>query len=520
MATQATPAPAQSYVDRRLGSQGATAAQPSSTARSWSAARTWTIVAALTCVGLVLRLLLVRGIWVDEAISIHQAHMSLGGMLQNLRATDNHPPLYFLILWVTVRLIGSSELAVHVPSIVAGTLLIPAVYIAGRELFDRRTGAVAALLTTVAPLLVWYSQEARPYAFFMLFATLALWAQVKALRDGRIRYWVAYGALTIALLYTHYFSLIPIAIQQVAFAAAIWNRSRHGESVSATITRYWVTWIAIAVAVAPLVGYVHQQFANDLTTGQGIASAPSAGAASTGVPQIGHPNVYALITNFAWAIWGYHADSTMLRIAALWPVLMLLALALLGRGRSPMSLLVLALAVVPALVLMGVGFKDRTLFEVRYFSGAVPMLMLVCARTVVTSSARRLPVALIAVALVATMAAGTADQQLAKSNPRDYDFRAALEIVRSRARPGDTLLYAPIYLNDVTEYYTPKIHAEAVGANNPKLPTHGKVFLLASFLDQPGIAGEVGAARYELKHSRMRLVHTDHLEKIYLWEYR
>jgi hypothetical protein len=227
-----------------------------------------------------------------------------------------------------------------------------------------------------------------------------------------------------------------------------------------------------------------------------------------------------MITNFVWAIWGYHTDSTMLRIAALWPVLMLLALALLGRGRSPMSLLLLALAVLPAFILMAVGFKDRMLFEVRYFSGAVPMLMLVCARTVVTSSARRLPVALIAAALAATMIVGTADQQLAKSNPRDYDFRAALESVRSRAHPGDTLLYAPIYLNDVIEYYTPKLRAQEVGPGKVKLPKHGTVFLLASFLDQPGIAGEVGAARYALQHSRMRLVRTDHLEKIYLWEYR
>ena len=447
--------------------------------------------------------------------------MTLGGMLENLRATDNHPPLYFLILWATVRLIGYGELAVHIPSIIAGTLLIPAVYITGRELFDRRTGVLAAGLTSIAPLLIWYSQEARPYAFFMLFATLAVWAQVKAVRDGRSRYWVAYAGLTIALIYTHYFSFIPIAIQQVAFAVVIWNRSRNGESVKPLITHYWVTWIAIAIAVAPLVPYVHQQFANDVTTGQGIAgAAPSAGAASTGVPQTGHPNVYALLTNFAWAIWGYHADSTMLDIAALWPVLMLLALALLGRGRSPMSLLVLALAVIPAFVLMGVGFKDRTLFEVRYFSGAVPMLMLLCARTLVTSSARRLPVALLTSALIATMVVGAADEQLAKSNPRDYDFRSALEFLRSRARPGDTLLYAPVYLNDVVEYYAPKVHSEVVGANRPTIPTHGKVFLLASFLDQPGIAGDVGAARYALEHSRLHLVHTDRLAKIYLWEYR
>jgi hypothetical protein len=81
---------------------------------------------------------------------------------------------------------------------------------------------------------------------------------------------------------------------------------------------------------------------------------------------------------------------------------------------------------------MGIGFKDRFLFEVRYFSGAVPMLMLLSARTVITSSVRRLPVVLVAVALLATFFAGTADEQLAKSNPRDYDFRAAL--LRSAAR--------------------------------------------------------------------------------------
>ena len=522
MAIEAAPATtAETYVDRRYRVPSTADARPASTSRSWSAARAWSVVAAVTCTGLLLRLLLVRGIWVDEAISVHQAHMTLSGMLANLRATDNHPPLYFLVLWATVRLIGYGELAVHIPSIITGTLLIPAVYITGRELFDRRTGVVAAVMTSIAPLLIWYSQEARPYAFFMLFATLALWAQVKVLRDGRIRYWVAYAALTIALVYTHYFSIIPIAIQQVAFAVVIWNRSRNGESVRPLVTRYWVTWIAIAIAVAPLVGYVHQQFANDVTTGQGIAgAAPSAGAASTGVPQTGHPNIYALLTNFVWAIWGYHTDSTMLNLAALWPVLMLVALALLGRGRSPMSLLVLALAVIPAFILMGVGFKDRTLFEVRYFSGAVPMLMLVCARTITTSSARRIPVALLTAAVVATMLAGTADQQLAKSNPRDYDFRSALELVRSRAHKGDTLLYAPIYLNDVVEYYTPKVRSEVVASTKPRIPKHGTVFLLASFLDQPGIPGDVGSARYELDNSHRHLVRTDHLAKIYLWEYQ
>ena len=523
MATEATPVTGGTYVGRRLRAPVASTASTETITRAWSPARAVAVVGAVSLLGLVLRLLLVRGIWVDEAISIHQAHMSLSGMLHNLRATDNHPPLYFLVLWGMVRVLGSGTLAVHVPSIIAGTLLIPAVYITGRELFDRRTGVVAAVFTSIAPLLVWYSQEARPYALFMLFATLAVWAQMRILRDGGVRYWVAYGALTIALIYTHYFSLIPIAIQQIAFAAVIWHRSKRGEPVKTLVTSYWVTWIAIAVAVAPLAAYVHQQLANDLLTGQGMAGAagaPSAGAASTGVSQTGHPDVYALLANFVWAVWGYHANSTMLAIGALWPLLMLLALALLGRGRSPESMLILALAVLPPLVLMGIGFKDRFLFEVRYFSGAVPMMMLVCARTVLTSSARRLPVALAAVALAATFLVGMGDQQLAKSNPRDYDFRTALQTMRREARPGDTLLYAPEYLNDVIEYYTPGVRAEVIGSHPAALPRSGGVFVLASFLDQPGVAGEVGGARYQLAHSHLRLVHTQHLEKIYLWEYR
>jgi Dolichyl-phosphate-mannose-protein mannosyltransferase len=520
VATEA-PVAGRTYLGRRLrppvASTGGRDA-PDRITRVWSPARALAVVAGVTLIGVVLRLLLLRGIWVDEAISIRQAHMSLSGMLHNLRATDNHPPLYFLVLWGTVRVLGSGDLAVHVPTIIAGTLLIPAVYITGRELFDRRTAVLAAALTSIAPLLVWYSQEARPYAFFMLFATLAVWAQMRIVHDGRIRYWVAYGALTVTLIYTHYFSLIPIAIQQIGFAAVIWHRSRHGEPVKQLITHYWVTWIAIAVAVAPLASYVHQQITNDLVTGQGIT--PSAGATSTGVSQTGHPDIYALLANFVWALWGYHANSTMLAIGALWPLLMLLALALLGRGRSPESMLILALAVIPPLVLMAIGFKDRFLFEVRYFSGAVPMMMLVCARTVLTSSARRLPVALVALSLAATFLVGMGDQQLAKNNPRDYDFRAALQTMRREARPGDTLLYAPEYLNDVIEYYTPRVRAEVVGSHLPALPRHGGVFLLASFLDQPGIAGEVGSARYQLAHSHLRLVHTEHLEKIYLWEYR
>jgi uncharacterized membrane protein len=468
---------------------------------------------ALAGVGLAFRLLLVRGLWVDEAISVHQAHMPFGAMLADLRQGDNHPPLFFVALWLTTRVFGFSQLAVHLPSIVAGTALVPAMFLTGRELFGRRTGLVAAALAAFAPLAIWYSQEARMYALFMLFATLVVWAQVRALRSGRVRYWVAYTAFTIALIYTHWFSVLPIAIQQLAFAAYVFRRLRAGLPVRGVIAGVCLSWAAILFAVLPVASYAVTQFHHDQVAGTGFAPVPAAETAPSGV------SVYALLTNVVWAIWGYHADSTMLRTAALWPMLMLLALALLGRRRSGSATLVLALATVPILVLLVVSVKKRDLFEVRYFAGAVPMLLLLVARGLATISTRRRATMAATAAMLVTLGLGFLDQQLNGSNPRTYDFRGEIRVIEARARPGDTVLYAPDYLNDVIEYYAPRLNARPLRTGNPTVPGRGRVFLLASFLDMPGVAGQVGSAEVALRRGR-RLAGTDHREKIAMWEFR
>ena len=110
--------------------------------------------------------------------------MPYGAMLHRLATTDVHPPLYFTILWASIRLIGDGDVAVRVPSIVAGVLLIPLVYLLGKEAYDRRTGAVAAVFVSVAPFVVWYSQEARMYELSTAFGVLAVWAQLRILRRG------------------------------------------------------------------------------------------------------------------------------------------------------------------------------------------------------------------------------------------------------------------------------------------------------------------------------------------------
>jgi uncharacterized membrane protein len=487
-------------------------------ASGWRARRPWLIVAGLVLIGTAIRLVLMRSIWVDEAISIHQAHMSLGGMLDNLRATDRHPPLHYLILWLTVRVFGDGELAVRAPSILASLALIPAMFAAGRELFDRRTGLVAAGFATIAPLVVWYGQEARMYALFMLLGVIALWAQVMVLRDGRNRYWVIYAASTIALLYTHYFAAIPIAIQQLVFAVAAWKRARAGLPIKRLMTGVWLTWLALAIAIAPLAPFAHEQFSHSQAAGMGFGGAPSA-AAPLSIPG-SSASLYAILSNFVWAIWGYHANSTMLRIAALWPLLMLLSLALMGQRRSSATRVVLALALGPVLILLFVGLVKRDLFEVRYFIAAVPMMLLLLARAVAGGPRRRMPAIVATSALALTLLIGLADQQLNPNNPRAFDFRGALDQIRKQARPGDTVLYAPDYLRDVIGYYSPGVRTKALSdAEAEGMPRSGHIFVLASFLEDPGIAAQVGTGRYDLGQKPHRLVRTITRERIRIWEY-
>jgi uncharacterized membrane protein len=476
------------------------------------------IVGALLVIGLAVRVVLMRSIWVDEAISIHQAHMSLGGMLDNLRATDRHPPLHYLILWLTVRLFGDGELAVRGPSILASAALIPVLFVTGRELFDRRTGLVAAGFVTIAPLVVWYGQEARMYALFMLLGAVALWAQVMVLRDGRNRYWVAYAGVTIALLYTHYFALIPIAIQQVVFAVVAWRRAHAGIPVRNLVIGIWLTWLALLVAAAPLASFAAEQFSHSQAAGMGFGGAPSA-AAPLSIPG-SSASLYAILSNFVWAIWGYHANSTMLRIAALWPLLMLLSLALMGQRRSDSTRVVLALALGPVVVLLFVGLVKRDLFEVRYFIATVPMMMLLLARAVAGGPRRRTPAIVATAVLGLTLLIGLADQQLNPNNPRDFDFRGALEQIRSEAHPGDTVLYAPDYLRDVVGYYSPGVRTESLSdAVAHGMPTSGHIFLMGSFLDDPGTAAQVGTGRYDLSRRPHRLIRTINREQIRIWVY-
>lgn len=122
------------------------------------------ILLGLTLVGILLRGLFVsQSIRTDEAVTyLHYASRSLPLALSNYSAPNNHL-LHTLFAWVSVHVLGNSEIALRLPALLMGVLLIVVTYGLGCVLANRRVGLLAAGLVAVSSVLIEYSVNARGY---------------------------------------------------------------------------------------------------------------------------------------------------------------------------------------------------------------------------------------------------------------------------------------------------------------------------------------------------------------------
>jgi len=161
-----------------------------------------------------------QGFWFDEAFTVQIASLEPSAMLERLVATENTPPLYYVLTAVSERLFGADEAALRVLPALAGTLTIPVVAWAAAMLAGRRAALIAGALTASSPLLVWYSQEARSYSLLTLLAAVSFLSFVATLQ-GRGRRWAwAWSAASALALCTHYLAGPLVVVEAVWLARA------------------------------------------------------------------------------------------------------------------------------------------------------------------------------------------------------------------------------------------------------------------------------------------------------------
>lgn len=156
-------------------------------------------------------------LWYDE-IWATLAVLRDAGELWHVLVNDMHPPLYPTFMFGWIRLFGDSELAVRIPSLLAGVTTVALMPPLGRQFATPRAGWIAAWLLALSPVHVWFSGEARSYAILMLLAvTVVLLAGMVERRETDPRWRAAYIAATVTITLTHFYGLSVVGL------VALWS---------------------------------------------------------------------------------------------------------------------------------------------------------------------------------------------------------------------------------------------------------------------------------------------------------
>ena len=156
-----------------------------------------------------------RLFWIDEMFTIHVARLAgWSTILQALaHGVDSQPPLYYMTVRMADKLLGHSEVAARLPSVLAMVAGLLIIFDCARRLTDGLYGLIALSLLTCS-FLPYYGYEARPYALYFMLSALALWVWTHTRDDSK---WGAFlfGVVLCLAVTMHYYAtlcIVPYAL--------------------------------------------------------------------------------------------------------------------------------------------------------------------------------------------------------------------------------------------------------------------------------------------------------------------
>jgi 4-amino-4-deoxy-L-arabinose transferase-like glycosyltransferase len=381
-----------------------------------------------------------QSLWADEGFTAKIASHALGSAASQVPKTESTPPLYYALAWIWAHLFGSSAYALRSLSALFGCLTVVAIYWVGLAVGSRRVALAAAALTAVSPIMVWYSQEARAYALFVLLTTLALGFFLRALRQSRRAWIVGWAACSAAALATHYFAIFPLAVE----AAWLLLRLRHRRELLVVLALPAV----VGAALLPLVIYQHAHVPRPWTSSFTVADQARAIAQS-------------FLVGITWTSIIHRAGVALLAVLAAAALVALMRSADPGQRRAggQLALLFVLTVGLPVIVsLLGTNYLAPR--NVLY---GWPVLALLVALGACRRAAGRISAA----ALLAGLAISLAIVIAVDATPRLQrdDWRDLLAPLRSSGSAGRSVVLLDGFQNTpVAEYYL-------AGLRRPRAPT-------------------------------------------------
>ncbi|MDW8099573.1 MAG: glycosyltransferase family 39 protein [Anaerolineae bacterium] len=383
-----------------------------------------------------------QSLWYDEALSVYYARLPPAKLIRAVAHSD-HPPLYFLALAGWIRLLGASEWAVRAFSALGGVLAVPLTYQLGRVTGLRLAGKPAAAIMAVLPFLIWYGQEARPYAWFVAQAALASLLLRRALSAYQRYLWWAYTLAVVVMLYTHVYGAFVLLFHVLYAISRRWLKAdaSRAQRSAPRCSGYWlvVSFLITGLLFSPWIYVWLGQYQRGATYWHGSFSVPQAAFLFLRAVAVGETALHT--------VWREAATLVMLALST-WGGVVILRL----RGADPLFLLG-HLLIIAGLILSVVWFIPK--FAPRYLLVITPVLAVIVGVGLWDLWGRswlRLP-------LLAVLAlwGGVTGHSLARMyfDPEVArpDMRAVAAYIAKHAQPRDAILVVAGYNAPTVEYY-------------------------------------------------------------------
>lgn len=393
----------------------------------WLIGGAGTVIAA----GLFLRFFTVSHLWLDEAQSVNIARVPLSQLAGALRH-DGAPPLYYAILHVWMRVLGSGDVSVRTLSGVFAVMALPAMWFAGRRLGGTRSAWVAVVLLAASPFATHYATETRMYALVTLISVLGLLAALRALERPSVSRLALVSLDAALLLYSHYWSLYVVA---AGFAVLVWRGWRKGDAAAKRVAGALVVGGVAFIPWLPVLAYQ---------------------ARHTGTPWASPSQPWRVFPDVVGEFAGGAAPESPLNFILL---VLLLALGLFGRARdsrhidldlrtrSPGRWLATVVVGTTAVAVLA-GYVSHATFQPRYTAGIFPLFILWAATGALCLGDRRV----LAGALAVTCLLGLGGAAATATSEKSQGGQIAA-LINAEARPGDLVVYCPDQLGPSASRY-------------------------------------------------------------------
>ena len=337
-----------------------------------------------------------QSLWYDEWLTARAAGGSLGDLYRYVTEQAGIPPTFFGLEWLWAQVFGTSEASLRALPVLAGIATVPVAAWAASAWGATRTGVrLVAVLAATNPMLVWYSQEARPYSFVALLTAATLIPLPRWVDHGRRRdlgWWAFLAALTVAF---HYYAIFVLLLEGVYLLV---RRRPRRRDLTALVPGLVVAGVLLPFAVTQVGERENHRWISDWALTLRLRELRSSALAGPGV-----------------------AGGVLVAVGTVAVVVLLATMVVAGRDRRSRPLLVVAgfgavaVAGGAATALVGVdGFLSR------YFIGAVVALVIAVAIAGATPRTARIAVVAVAVLAVVGVSGVVAVQRDAHARRSDW----------------------------------------------------------------------------------------------------